>query len=163
MHRLELAADCGRCAGLCCIHLAFEASPLFARSKRAGMPCPNLRADCRCAIHDHLEARGFAGCAAYDCHGAGQRATGVLGPTPDARIAHDVFAILRELHELLWVLDGAYRLCSDDERELRADLAHLLGDIETVARGTARELLAADVGACRRRTRRVLARLRALR
>lgn len=105
MSRLDLVADCDRCDALCCTHLAFDASPAFAFSKPAGVPCPNLRAN-RCSIHSRLAARGFAGCAAYDCRGAGQRATELFARTTLTDTEkHDVFAVLRELHELMWILD----------------------------------------------------------
>src|SRR5258705_10103572 len=71
--RLELRADCQRCFALCCVAPAFSASADFAIDKAAGQPCPNLRADFRCSIHDRLPPRGFAGCAAFDCLGAGQK------------------------------------------------------------------------------------------
>src|SRR5215472_18842759 len=66
---IELQADCGRCFGLCCVAPAFAASAEFAFGKTAGKPCPNLRADFSCSIHDRLRPSGFGGCAAYDCFG----------------------------------------------------------------------------------------------
>ncbi len=39
--RHDLRADCGRCAGLCCVAPAFTASADFAIDKPAGQPCPN--------------------------------------------------------------------------------------------------------------------------
>ena len=74
--RLELRADCERCAALCCVAPAFSASADFAIDKAAGQPCPNLRADFRCSIHDRLRPSGFGGCAAFDCLGAGQQVVG---------------------------------------------------------------------------------------
>jgi hypothetical protein len=101
----KLVADCARCDALCCTHLAFDASPAFAFSKLAGVPCPNLCGN-RCSIHATLDARGFAGCAAYDCRGAGQRATALFARSRLSQSEqHDVFAVLRELHELVWILD----------------------------------------------------------
>jgi hypothetical protein len=67
--------DCGRCAALCCVGLAFDRSALFDIDKLASEACPHLTPDCRCAIHADRRARGFAGCAAFDCRGAGQLAT----------------------------------------------------------------------------------------
>ncbi len=64
--------DCGRCAGLCCVAFAFDRSESFGIDKAVDEPCPNLGAGAVCAIHDHLPKAGFPGCAAYDCHGAGQ-------------------------------------------------------------------------------------------
>jgi hypothetical protein len=106
-------ADCDHCAALCCIWLGFDASPAFAFSKPAGEPCSNLRGE-RCAIHARKVELGFAGCAAFDCLGAGQRATAALARGAyTARERYETFTILRELHDLLALLDGA--------RDLRGD------------------------------------------
>ena len=58
--------------------------PVLRRSTLpAGKPCPNLREDFRCRIHEQLAERGFPGCVVFDCFGAGQRLVhhplGVLG------------------------------------------------------------------------------------
>ena len=71
----SLRADCARCAGLCCVALAFDRSALFAEDKPAGQPCRQLDTDDRCAIHAQRVQRGYAGCAAYDRLGAGQLVT----------------------------------------------------------------------------------------
>lgn len=128
--RLELVADCDHCDALCCTHLAFDASPAFAFSKPAGAPCPNLCAN-RCSIHSKLAARGFAGCMAYDCRGAGQRASALFAKRAAAghplsdREKQDIFAVLRELHEVLWIVDTvgdlpADKLLAIDPSPLRA-------------------------------------------
>ena len=113
----QLRADCARCAGLCCVAPAFAASADFAVTKPAGQPCANLRTDFRCRIHAGLRQRGFAGCAAFDCFGAGQRVTQVTFAGRDWRrdpdIASPMFAafdVLRQLHELLWYLTEAMTL-----------------------------------------------------
>lgn len=69
----DFRPDCARCAALCCMALAFDAGDMFAIDKPAGTPCPNLGADHRCTIHRDLTDKGFAGCVAFDCLGAGQR------------------------------------------------------------------------------------------
>ena len=74
---LELRADCTRCFALCCVAPAFAASADFALDKPAGQPCPNLQQDLRCGIHAELRPRGFPGCTAYDCFGAGQQVSQV--------------------------------------------------------------------------------------
>lgn len=109
--RRDLRADCSRCFALCCVAPAFARSSDFAIDKPAGVPCPHLAEDHRCTIHDRLRPAGFAGCAAYDCFGAGQRlAQGTFGGR-DWREHHDVAApmlaalpLMRGLHELLWYL-----------------------------------------------------------
>ena len=70
-----LRADCGRCAGLCCVALAFDRSALFAEDKAAGSPCRHLGSTDRCRIHSRRAESGFAGCVHYDCLGAGQLVT----------------------------------------------------------------------------------------
>jgi hypothetical protein len=102
--------DCGRCAALCCLALSFDRGPLFALDKPAGEACPHLAADCRCAIHAQRAARGFAGCTAFDCRGAGQLATGLFNGLSwrdsDAvrRQMLRAFALLLELQRLRVVL-----------------------------------------------------------
>jgi hypothetical protein len=93
---------------------AFAASADFAIDKAAGRPCPNLAADLRCGIHAQLRERGFAGCTAYDCFGAGQRVTqetfGGLDWRDAPHEAPRMFAalpVVRQLHELLWLLEDA--------------------------------------------------------
>src|SRR4051812_36202704 len=71
--RTLLRADCERCAALCCVAPGFAASVEFAITKRPGQPCPNLGDGFRCTIHEQLADRGFPGCVAFDCFGAGQQ------------------------------------------------------------------------------------------
>src|SRR5262244_4212574 len=115
--RSSLRADCARCAGLCCVAPAFSASADFAIDKAADQPCPNLRADFRCGIHDRLRPRGFGGCAAFDCLGAGQKVAQVTFGGRDWRAdpalaapMFAAFAVMRQLHELLWYLNEALAL-----------------------------------------------------
>jgi hypothetical protein len=106
-----LRGDCAQCAALCCVAPAFDRSPMFAFDKPAGEPCANLSGQGRCAIHAELAGRGFAGCEAYDCLGAGQAVTqdlfggrswrddpALLGPMMRA------FAVMRPAHEALDLL-----------------------------------------------------------
>ena len=116
----ELRADCARCAGLCCVAPGFTASAEFAISKPPGQPCPNLRDDYRCGIHDQLRPRGFAGCTTFDCFGAGQQVIQVTfgGRTwrddPDLAPAQfGSFAVMRQLHELRWHVSQALALTRD--------------------------------------------------
>lgn len=127
-----LRADCGNCAGLCCVAPAFTASADFAISKEAGQPCPNLRPDFRCSVHDRLRPLGFPGCAAYDCFGAGQQVTQVTFSGQDwqrnpaiAPQMFGAFTLMRQLHELLWYLSEALTLtqASPVHGELRRALA----------------------------------------
>ena len=162
----RLRADCTRCAGLCCVAPAFIASTDFAINKPAGTPCPNLRPDFHCTIHEHLRTRGFSGCAAFDCLGAGQQVIQVTfggrdwrGEPELAQQMFDVFAVMRQLHELLWYLAEARSRTQDlahdpAARAVAEPLAAVLGEAfdradELTQRGPA-ELVETDMAALRR-------------
>lgn len=99
---VRLVADCGRCRALCCVAPAFARSTDFAMDKAAGHACPNLRGSA-CGIHDQLLDRGFPGCVAYDCFGAGQQVVQVVfGGGPRTPRMLRVYEVARQLHELLW-------------------------------------------------------------
>lgn len=113
----DLSPDCARCDALCCVLLAFDASDAFAFDKPACVACPHLAPDNACRIHASLTDRGFAGCARFDCHGAGQRVTGqvfagrswrddpaLLAPLDQA------FRVMRRLHEAVALLHQAAHL-----------------------------------------------------
>lgn len=151
---MDLFADCSRCRALCCVALAFDRSPQFALTKDTGVPCSRLDARDRCTIHDERIVRGFSGCVAYDCHGAGQRATALFGERSwrdddaTARASFDAFRALREIHELLVLLDTARRLeLGVAEESRRAALFEALVVIDTRAALAAfeRGSLTADV------------------
>jgi hypothetical protein len=117
MEPTMLTADCQRCAALCCVGLTFERGPRFALSKAAGVPCPHLSSSARCNIHPQRSARGFAGCASYDCLGAGQRVTQELfrgrswQEQPHLLPAMlDAFRVMRQVHESIGLLRSAARL-----------------------------------------------------
>ncbi|GAA3350603.1 pentapeptide repeat-containing protein [Amorphoplanes nipponensis] len=157
----QLRADCGRCAGLCCVAPAFARSSDFAIDKPAGRPCPNLAEDFRCGIHDRLPERGFPGCVVFDCFGAGQQVTQVTFGGRDWRgtpgIAGPMFAVLpvmRQLHELLWYVTEALELPA--ARRLHPKLRAALAETTALTAGTPEELLALDVDAHRRRVNPLL-------
>lgn len=99
----ELAADCTRCAALCCVVPAFTRSAEFAEDKPPATPCKNLAADHRCSIHARLRSSGYAGCTVFECFGAGQRLTSLQENVPSAA----VFFGLRRQHQTLWLLREA--------------------------------------------------------
>ncbi len=136
---MELRADCANCVGLCCVALRLTRSADFPVDKAAGEPCEHLEADFRCGIHDRLRERGYRGCTVYDCFGAGQQVTrrfaGSLlgadwrsGPAAAERM-FAVFHVVRDLHELLWLLEAATAL--PEAASLQAELA--AGSARTVA------------------------------
>lgn len=152
--RLELRGDCTRCVGLCCVASGFAVSSDFGFDKPAGQPCPNLRPDFGCGIHDQLRERGFPGCVVYDCFGAGQQV--VQGTfrgadwrrTPGiAARMYDVFGVMRQLHELLWYLNEALSL--PPARPLHDELRVAFDEIERLTHKDPDTLLDLDVDARR--------------
>ena len=161
--RPVLRADCGRCFGLCCVAPAFSVSADFAIDKPAGHPCPHLRADFRCGIHQDLRRQGFPGCAAYDCFGAGQQVSqitfGGRDWREDPRTAaqmYQVFLIMRQLHELLWYLAAA--LAPQPARTVHDELRHALEATRALTRSQADALLDLDIDAHRRHVNALLQR-----
>lgn len=111
---VEMHADCARCVGLCCVAPAFDRSDEFAIDKPGGEPCPHLDAAYRCRIHAQREELGFKGCISHDCLGAGQRVTQEVFAGQSWRDDPSMlpamigaFATMREVHELLAMLDVA--------------------------------------------------------
>jgi len=101
-----LTADCSRCYGLCCIALSFSRSEDFGHDKLAGEACHHLDGQFRCRIHERRSELGYDGCEAFDCLGAGQRATALF---PDLHWRRDpvqagrvfaTFSILLKLQEM---------------------------------------------------------------
>ena len=152
MDDASFRGDCSRCAGLCCVALAFDRGPLFAIDKPAGEACPNLGLDCGCTIHADRAAHGFAGCSAYDCRGAGQLATGVFAGldwrSSDAtrRQMFRAFAIARELQQLRLVLRQLRRfdLLAPLEPATGWTLTMLLVELPPLLRATRMALRAAE-------------------
>ena len=95
--------------------LAFDRSEWFGFDKAAEVPCPLLRRENTCAIFSRLAAEGHAGCANFDCYGAG-RVSELFGgrswrDDPDrARIMFSAFRRLKDVHELQLLLHEAARL-----------------------------------------------------
>lgn len=165
--KADLRADCSRCFALCCVAPAFAASADFAIDKPAGQPCPNLRADFRCGIHGELRQRGFPGCTVYDCFGAGQQVAQVTFGGWDwrqnpatARRMFDVFAVMRQLHELLWYLTEALTLARAQPavRPVHDQLAAALDETGRLTQLNPDEILAVDVAAHRDRVNVLLRR-----
>ena len=111
-----LTPNCENCQALCCLALAFDKGDDFAIDKPAGIPCPNLRHDHQCKIHERLIDQGFSGCVKYSCLGAGQWVSALYGRQTwrkDPSIARDIisdFAIAREMREALELLFAAAKL-----------------------------------------------------
>jgi uncharacterized protein YjbI with pentapeptide repeats len=146
---------------------AFSASADFAIDKPAGKPCPNLLADFRCEIHTTLRLSGFRGCTTYDCFGAGQQiAQATFGGT-DWRTAPETadqmfaaFAVMRQLHEMLWYLNEALSLSA--AQSVHDKIAVAVADISQLTQSSAEVLVVLDVAAHRRTVSPLLERTSAL-
>ena len=130
MRRLDLLSDCASCAAVCCVAPTFEASEDFACAKPAGARCHHLTSGDRCDIHGEREARGFRGCVSFDCYGAGQRATRAFAGAAERERP---FFALRELHELLFLLTEAVKLCPTEHSKLRARLVAQADELDAAA------------------------------
>jgi uncharacterized protein YjbI with pentapeptide repeats len=153
----DLVADCGNCFALCCVALPFAASADFAFDKPAATPCRNLSPDLRCTIHAELRPRGFAGCAAYDCQGAGQKISQVTLGGRDwradpqaARQLQLVYPVVRQLHEMLRYLTEARDLVGAAAAgDLGGEVDATLERVNGLTFRAAEELVNVDVAAQR--------------
>ncbi len=141
----SLVADCGQCFALCCVLLPFSAVSGFGIDKPGGTPCPHLADDDRCSIHATLRQDGWAGCATFDCFGAGQQVSQVTYGGVSWRESADlgemaaVLSVMRLLHEMLAHLTEVDRHSPDPTATgLAAEIVVLTG-------ATPSELLAVDL------------------
>ncbi|MEC1503437.1 pentapeptide repeat-containing protein [Bacillus sonorensis] len=146
----DLRADYSNCFGLCCVALPYAKSADFAFDKDGGTPCRNLQSNFHCAIHQDLREKGFRGCAAYECFGAGQKVSQVTFEGHDWR--HDtssanemfaVFPIMQQLHEMLWYIKEA--LSIDAAQSIHRDLVAVFEETENLTRQSKESILNLDV------------------
>jgi hypothetical protein len=131
MRRPDLLSDCGSCAALCCVAPSFDRSEDFAYDKPAGERCMNLTSGDQCSIHAERVERGYLGCTVYDCYGAGQRVIREFGREPS--VARErAFYVLRDVHELLFLLTQAAALCPLADSALRAEIDALVGVLDAL-------------------------------
>ena len=159
--RSALRANCTDCFALCCTAFGFQRSADFPIDKPAGTPCLNLADDFSCSIHDSLRARGFRGCTVFDCFGAGQYVSQDLfggkswRERPETRAEmFSTFAVVRQLHEMLWYLVEATERATTPERS--EPTAELRKEILRTLNGDTSEILASDVARIRAEVRQTL-------
>ncbi|WP_338443578.1 pentapeptide repeat-containing protein [Bacillus spizizenii] len=146
----DLRADCQHCFGLCCVALPYAKSADFAFDKDGGTPCRNLQSNYQCSIHKDLREKGFRGCSAYECFGAGQKVSQITYAGKDwrnnpetANEMFDVFPIMQQLHEMLWYLYEA--LSIDIAKPIHHELRTSFEKIERLTRLSKERLLTLQV------------------
>lgn len=150
-----LQADCSQCFALCCVLLPFAKGESFPETKPGGQPCHNLAADDGCSIHASLTEKGWSGCVAFDCFGAGQQVAQVTYGGVSWREGGNlgemaaVLSVMRQLHEMIALLDEAVRRRSTEAGAWLDTMIGLIG-------GTPDELLSIDVDDLRRHVGAVL-------
>ncbi len=161
LRRDELRIDCSKCWGLCCVSLYFSASEGFPNDKKAGVPCDYLNENFSCGIHSQLSEKGFLGCCAFDCLGAGQKVSLLTFEGVNWRNSKEIassmfeaFLIMRQLHELLWYLIEAYGIF--EEESVRSDAMDLLNRIYGLTLLKADVLLSLDISPYRAEVNEVL-------
>lgn len=138
--------------------LPFARSADFPEDKAAGHPCRNLQRDFRCGIHPRLREDGWRGCTVFECFGAGQQVSQVTfggrswrdAPEESARM-YAVFAVMRQLHEMLWYLREVAELGERSEAASRLE-----SDVWALTQSPPERLESLDVGALRGRVGTVL-------
>ncbi len=132
---------------------------MFALDKRADQRCPHLADQGRCGIHPRLAREGFAGCVAYDCHGAGQRVTAALPPDGgDPASVYRVFRALCHVHAMASLVRAARAL--DLPPSVEAERLRVAGLLEGGPGATFASLASFDVEAALGVARTFLGRLR---
>ncbi len=159
----ELRSDCKNCFGLCCVALPYAKSADFAFNKDGGTPCPNLQADFRCGIHNHLREKGFRGCVSYECFGAGQKVSQVTYLGKDWRdhpaLTKEMFDVLprmQQLHEMLYYLNEA--LCQEEAESIYIDLRAAIEETESLTNLHSESILSLDIPAHRMKVNELLLR-----
>ena len=142
-------------SGCAVSHRPSQPRRILQSTKALDKPVLILQSDFRCGIHDNLRRRGFPGCTAYDCFGAGQKVAQVTVAGEDWRSAphtakqmFEVFAIMRQLHELLWYLVEALSL--QPAGSIHGELGVALDETERLTHRGPDSIMEVDVAAHRR-------------
>ncbi|MGV3464920.1 MAG: pentapeptide repeat-containing protein [Heyndrickxia sp.] len=158
-----LKPDCEHCFGLCCVALPYAKSADFAFDKDSGTPCKNLLPNFQCQIHKELRGKGFRGCAAYECFGAGQKVSQFTykgnswqNDPAQAKEMFDVFPITQQLHEMLWYLHQAINM--DATKSIRGELQSIFEETEQLTRQSPEFILKINVHEHRSKVNELLVR-----
>jgi uncharacterized protein YjbI with pentapeptide repeats len=146
------------------VALPFARSADFPVDKAGGDPCHNLQRDFRCGIHERLSESGFRGCTVFDCFGAGQQVSQVTFAGQDWRSSSRgtagpmfaVFAVMRQLHEMLYYLAEALGWLA--VAPVHGELAAARDEIVGLTHADAARLRALDLPELRSRVGELLSR-----
>lgn len=159
----RLRADCENCFGLCCVALPYAKSADFAFDKDGGTPCRNLQSNYLCGIHNDLRNKGFRGCSAYECFGAGQKVSQNTYNGKDWRTNKDItqemfdlYPIMQQLHEMLWYLNEAITI--DAAKSIHKELHYLFEETEELTGKSPQFILNIDVTEHRAKVNKLLIR-----
>lgn len=159
----HLRADCENCFGLCCVALPYTKSADFAFDKDSGTPCRNLQSNYLCGIHNDLRNKGFRGCSAYECFGAGQKVSQSTYNGKDwrtnkyiAQEMFDVYPMMQQLHEMLWYLNEA--LTIDAAKSIYKELHYCLVETEELTGKSPEFILCIDMNEHRAKVNKLLIR-----
>ena len=159
----HLRADCENCFGLCCVALPYAKSADFAFNKDSGTPCRNLQSNYLCGIHKDLRSKGFRGCSAYECFGAGQKVSQVTYKGKDwrtnkaiAQEMFDVYPIMQQLHEMLWYLNEAITI--EAAKPILKELQVSINETEELTKQSPDDILTINVTEHRARVNQLLIR-----
>jgi hypothetical protein len=126
---------------------AFYSVQGFAFDKPAHSACRYLTLENKCAIHAGLASRGFPGCVAFDCYGAGQRVTqelfnGMSWRTSDETVvqnlfgAYTAFLALHRLMAMLAIAEATVTPPLDIQMRLKREQLNNLCRSEEAKRGS---------------------------
>jgi len=153
----SLTADCSRCWGLCCVVPAYLQTQGFPVDKPAGTPCMHLTADFRCAIHARRAELGFAACAGFDCHGAGQWVTATIASSQwhseaeKAEATAEAYRYWLPRFRMAAMLQAAHALVDDESQHLLSARSDAILDPSGDLAGTSAAALERDTLALLRR------------
>lgn len=157
----DLKIDCKNCFGFCCVALFFSKSDGFPNDKDAGTPCKNLNNDFSCKIHNSLRDKGLKGCTIYDCFGAGQKVAQITYGGKDwiedknlSKEMFEVFLVVRNLHEMLWYLNGA--LVYKYTTSIQDDIVKVIKETDSLTKLSAKDLINLDIDSHRQKVNSLL-------
>lgn len=144
----KLKGNCSKCFGLCCVALFCSKTDGFPKDKEAGKPCINLQDDFKCKVHEDLNKKGYRGCIAYDCFGAGQiisQATfkGESWNDENKDKMFQCFLIVRQICEMMHYLLQALKY--QENNKIKSEIENVINETEKLIKSDTDSLLKIDL------------------